>query len=731
MPRLPLSRPRRLFPSRPSGRWLRWIPLIPLLALTIWAADQALPPPDGAQLDYSTEIQDRHGDPLRLYTTQDGYWRLPVQLKALDARFLDLLFAYEDRRFLSHAGVDPLALARAATQALREGRFVSGGSTLTMQVAKLLEPRPRTLGAKLREMLRAWQLERRLSKEQILALYLELAPYGGNLQGIRAASRFYFGKEPHYLTLAEAALLVALPQSPERRRPDRHPQAALQARNQVLERLAGAGVLTLEDAGQAQAQPLGANRAAPPRQAPHLGDRLRLALGPRPLIRTSLDGRLQRRLEGLMSRHQQSLPDGVTLASLILDNASGQALAYAGSGEYLASSFPGQVDMVAAVRSPGSSLKPFLYGLAFDAGLLHPETLIGDRPGPVDGYAPLNFDKAFRGELRVRDALRASRNIPAVRVLSRVGPSRFLATLEQGGARLRLPKGTFRPGLPVALGGVGIRLEDLTRLYAGLARQGASLPVRYLADEPAAAPAQFLSPVASWYLTDILVGSSLPQGFVLGGRKLAFKTGTSYGFRDAWAIGYNATHTAGVWLGRPDGGYTSDLTGLQAAVPVLMQLFDLLPPDGVEPLLRNPPDGVLRVSNAQLPPHLRLFDLGLTRSQRADPEPGPRILYPPDGSQVELSRGPEAGVQVEAQGGEPPFHWLVDGRLLGSSDLRRLDWHPAAAGPAQLTLIDQRGRSHGVRVDVRLPAPPPLTEVMSTAPAGSNNGRDLGAGASP
>jgi penicillin-binding protein 1C len=360
--------------------------------------------------------------------------------------------------------------------------------------------------------------------------------------------------------------------------------------------------------------------------------------------------------------------------------------------------------MVRAVRSPGSTLKPFIYGLGFQSGIIHPETLIADRPGPVNGYAPGNFDHTYRGEIRVREALRSSRNLPAVKLLERVDPPALVRTLERGGIRLRLPDNVRRPGLPIALGGAGLALEDLVRLYGALADGGRMRPLRVADDDGSDEPVTLLSPVAAWYLTDILADSPLPAGFVPGERRVAFKTGTSYGFRDAWAIGYDAGYTAGVWIGRPDGGYTAGLSGLNSAVPVLMELFDLLPAVGVAPLLRERPAGVLLAANDELPPALRRFDLGVERpGMPASPGDGLRILYPGDGSLVELAADADGIVLVEARGGEPPFHWLVDGRYLSSSGApSRFEWQPHREGEARITLIDRRGRADSVRVEVKM-----------------------------
>jgi penicillin-binding protein 1C len=672
-----------------------------LLLAAVWL--QAVLQPLRLEMAVSTQVLDRNGEHLRLYTTADGgYWRLPADTRELDQRFLQMLFAYEDARFYSHPGVDPRALLRAAWQAVRHGRFVSGGSTLSMQTLRLLEPRPRTLWSKLLEIGRALRLEQLLSKQEILRLYLSLAPYGGNIQGVRAASLLYFGKEPRFLTVAEAALLVALPQAPERRRPDRFPERARAARNHVLKRLHDAGLLNGEEWQRARLAPLARQRRRLPVLAAHLTDRLRQADADDAIIRTTLDARLQQKLESLIARHQLQLADTLTLAVLLVHNRSAEVLAYVGSGDYAATRFPGQVDMVKARRSPGSALKPFIYGLGFDAGFIHPETLIGDRPGAVNGYAPGNFDHRYGGEMSIREALRRSRNLPAVKVLQRLGPGQFAAALRRAGLTLQLPAAVGRAGLPLALGGVGMSLEDMTRAYSALANAGQVRPLRWRQDAADGSAVSLLTASSAWYLTDILTAAPLPPGFSREGADVAFKTGTSYGFRDAWAFGYDAEHTVGVWVGRPDGGYTPGLSGLHNAVPVMLEVFGLLPTTDIAPLLKTRPPDALLANNLQLPPALRRFAADLPNGLPA-PASGPVILYPPEDSLVELGEA-SAILTLETHGGQLPFHWLVNGRYLATTTRwRDLQWQPMLAGRAQITVIDANGRSD--RVNFRIVRP--------------------------
>ncbi|MCC6306191.1 MAG: penicillin-binding protein 1C, partial [Rhodobacteraceae bacterium] len=574
------------------GRRGRALPLV-LLALALWAvglgrdrldawvAATVLPP---AVVATGVEVVDRDGRLLRAYTVADGRWRLPARADEVDRGYLAMLVAYEDRRFWRHAGVDPLALLRAGWQALRAGRPVSGGSTLTMQVARLLEESGTgRWSGKLRQIRVALALERRLDKAAILGLYLDLAPMGGNLEGVRAAALAWFGKEPRRLTPAEAALLVALPQAPEARRPDRAPAAARAARDRVLVRLAGAGVLDASAAAAAQGEPVPAARRPFPALAAHLADRL---VAEAPLLRrhaTTIDAGLQARLERLAADTVAGEAERLSIAILVADHATGAILAEVGSAGYTDAARDGFVDMTRALRSPGSTLKPLVYGLAFDRGLAHPETLIVDRPVAFGTYAPQNFDRSFHGTVRVREALQLSLNIPVVLVTEALGPETLLAALRRAGIAAEVPGG--QPGLAVALGGVGVSLEGLVTLYGGLARGGAVVPLHARA-AAGGAPRRLISPEAAWHLGDILSGMPPPPGAPAS--RLAYKTGTSYGHRDALALGFDGRHVAGVWLGRADGTAVPGAFGAGTAAPVLFETFARLKA-ALDPLPPPPP----------------------------------------------------------------------------------------------------------------------------------------------
>jgi penicillin-binding protein 1C len=654
------------------------------------------PTPTGQDLEYSTVVVDRDGQVLRPYATSDGRWRLPATVENVDPRYVAALIAYEDKRFFGHRGVDPRALGRAVWQLVRNGRVISGGSTLTMQVARLLEPRrARTLLVKLREMVRAVALERMLTKQQILALYLSLAPYGGNLEGVRAASLAYFGKEPRRLTLGETALLVALPQSPEARRPDRLTEAARRARDRVLERLAAAGIVARDEIARAEAEPVPSARRAMPVLAPHAADQAIAAAPTRKVHRLTIDASLQRTLEDLARERARALGPDVSVAMVVVDNASGEVLARVGSADYFDERRAGQIDMSEAPRSPGSALKPFVYGLAFEDGVVHPETLIEDRPVRYGSYAPENFDLTYQGTVTARRALQLSLNVPAVLLLDAVHASRFTARLAEAGAPLTLPKGEV-PGLAVALGGVGVKLTDLTMLYAGLARLGTVLPLTERLDDvvPGSAPRRLIEPAAAWYVGNVLTGTPPPENAV-GGR-VAYKTGTSYGYRDAWSLGFDGRRTVGVWVGRADGAPVPGLIGRVAAAPILFDAFARMK-EPVAPLPRAPA-GVLLATNAKLPPPLQRLRPGALPTAGAAPPL--RIMFPPNGARLELAGAPAKPdpLPLKISGGVGPLTVLVNGAPLAGAGGRTVFWQADGPGFVRLTVMDAHGAADSVMV---------------------------------
>jgi penicillin-binding protein 1C len=728
-----------------------------LLALAAYALKLFEPLPLHAAASSSRLVLDRDGQLLRAFTTPDGRWRLDAKPEDVSPTYLSLLMTFEDRRFWKHQGVDPVAMGRAVVQAVRHGRLVSGGSTLTMQVARLLRGSPtHSLPAKFQQIADAARLEATLSKREILSLYLKLAPYGGNLEGVRAASLAYFGKEPNRLSIAEAAVLVAIPQSPERRRLDRgideagtaadektpsscpspqgekerqnYPQqcferplsprgerqseggldrryrSLLEARNRVILRAAAAHVITQADAKTAIAQAAPRGRREFPAFAPHLSDRLTSAAPSEAAIQTTIDGRLQEAAEQITRRNAQAFGEKVSVAALVVGNRTGEVLAHVGSAGYFDETRLGAIDMTAAVRSPGSALKPFIYGLAFEDGLAHPETLIEDKPVRFDTYAPANFDSAFHGTVTVRTALQLSLNVPAVKVLNEVGPVKLAARIRDAGMPFPVPR-----NLTVALGGVGLSLENLTGLYLALARGGSVIPIRYQKDGPgpvwnAPDTPVLLQPAAAWYVTDILRGAPVPASATPGA--IAFKTGTSYGFRDAWAAGFDGDYTIAVWVGRADATSVPGLVGLRVAAPVLFELFGAIGPHRAP--FAGAPANVIGVRKTQdLPPPLRAF-----HEQKRDMTAGLgheaplRIAYPPANAEVELAtaegEAEKLPVALKAEGGKLPLTWLADGMPLQSSPYRRDAFlKPTGPGFVQITVVDSEGRSDRTQIRLR------------------------------
>jgi len=648
----------------------------------------------------STTIVDRNGKLLRAYAMADGRWRLPVDARTgVDPGYLKLLLAYEDRRFYSHSGVDPFALGRAAFQLVTRGHIVSGGSTITMQLARLMEPRrERSVYAKLRQMVRALEIERQLNKDQILDLYLALAPFGGNLEGVRAASIAYFGKEPKRLSLPESALLVALPQSPETRRVDRYPDVARAARDRVLDRMVEDSRVSEEEAASAKATPVPRLRKPMPILAPHSADQAIANVKDADVIRLTLDGSLQKVLEALARDRAAALGPNISVAIVAVDNESGDVLARIGSPDYFDDRRAGQVDMTRAVRSPGSTLKPFIYGLAFEDGFVHPESLIDDRPIRFGSYAPENFDMTFQGTVPVRKALQLSLNVPAIALLDRVGASRLSSRLKPG-ANLVLPKDEA-PGLAMGLGGVGVTLQDLVQLYSGLARLGTTRPLREIAKDEPRDFLRLMDQVAAWQVGNVLIGTPPPENGVHN--RIAFKTGTSYGYRDAWSVGFDGRLTIGVWVGRPDGAPVPGLVGRTAAAPIL---FDAFARTGKLPAaLPKPPKGALVASNAKLPLPLRRFR-PVGELVRTGGEQAPHIQFPLNGSRIDVDRSGSAqfsAMPVKVAGGVLPMTMLVNGVSVGEIDGRRQRLvDPPGPGFARLTVIDATGAADTVVIRIQ------------------------------
>ncbi|MFP5390508.1 MAG: penicillin-binding protein 1C [Gammaproteobacteria bacterium] len=577
--------------------WLRrhpWRGGAAIVLTTLLVADQLLPPPIPREAPGMVVVA-RDGTPLRGWPDGDGVWRLPVKPEQVSSRYLDALLTYEDRWFWWHPGINPLAIVRAAWQFVAHGHVVSGGSTLTMQVARALEPVPRTLPGKLRQLARAVQLELRLSKREILTLYLNHAPMGGIVEGVEMASRSYLGKSAAELSAAESALLVVLPQAPSRLRPDRHPELAQRWRDKVLRRMAELHHWTPAEVEDAMIEKVGAN---PPRMAwlaPLAAERLHQAArrrGQGAIVRSTLDRDMQVLLERMLADRVNALPRFVSMAALVMDTKTMEVLAYAGSADFSDARRFSHVDMVRGIRSPGSTLKPFLYAMALDDGIIHSESLLADTPQSFGGYDPGNFQASFSGPVSASEALQRSLNVPAVDLLDRIGPARFAARLSAAGLRLRLQKDAL-PNLSIILGGAGTSLEELVGAYRSLGADGMAGAPRITPDAPVR-EARMMSAGAAFIIRSILEGGGHPdQPFVendASGVRLAWKTGTSWGFRDAWAVGVSGRYTLGVWIGRPDGTPNPGFFGANVAAPLLRQIALALPRS--TPLTRTAPPEV-------------------------------------------------------------------------------------------------------------------------------------------
>ena len=667
------------------------------LIFAVVLADMLLPPPLDRAGEISALVTDRDGKPLRAFPTSDGRWRFHGDLDKIDPEFIEALIRVEDKRFRAHRGTDWAGLGRALIDSVRAGRVVSGGSTITMQTARMLEPRDRTVGSKLIEIARAWQIERRLSKDEILALYLTLTPYGGNLEGVRAASWSYFGHEADRLSDDEIALLIALPQSPEVRRPDRRPGQARKARDWVATKLGRYGVFSAADVEDVASLPVPDRRRDFPMRAWH-GTAKALASGPREDVRSTLDAGLQAELEAIALRAADAEGAEVQVAALVVHIPTRGVRALAGSASRDRAG--GWLDLTAQARSPGSTLKPFIYAMAFDDGQAAPHTRISDLPKRFASYQPENFDRMFRGDVRVSDALQHSLNVPAVLMLDRVGPERFAAQLSLAGARPRIQGGaSHEAGLALALGGAGLTARELAVLYAALGDGGVAKPLVWRAgEEPASYERMGRRLVSEESAADIirlLQNASTPEGrmpgrLTRGAPQIAFKTGTSYGFRDSWAAGVSGQHAIVVWVGRADGAPRPGKTGRVTALPLLFEIADRTAHH-----LRDEGEGRTR----------------LTTQRRRDPQQAlqaflpdapPEILFPPANAELWAGSvdGSPARPFVLAGRGEGRLAWYIDGQPSDTDGAGAPVWRPAQAGFYTITAVDPQGRSSQVRVRV-------------------------------
>jgi penicillin-binding protein 1C len=549
-----------------------------------------------AEESFAQVVYANDGRVLRAFADSNGIWRQQAELNSVSPLYIQALLTYEDQYFWSHFGINPVSLLRALYLNWRCGCIVSGGSTLSMQVARILHPHSRTIAGKSLQIMRTLQLEFSLSKKEILTLYLNFAPFGGTVEGIEAASQAYLGKSAKQLSHAEAALLAVLPQSPSRIRPDRYPHRAEKARNKVLKRLATQQVWSDALIKSAQQEQVYAAKPNRPNFAPLLSRKLTKQFPLKKHINSTIDYDLQIGLEDHLKSFISSQPDKSSAAVLVIDNKKGTVKAYIGSADFNDKSRFSNVDMIGAIRSPGSTLKPFIYASAIDKGLIHSHSLLNDSPRYYSDYKPENFTGKFSGPVTVQSALQRSLNVPAVQVLEHLGAQNFYNQLASAGIKLTLPKSS-QPNLSIALGGTGISLWQLVKAYSSLSNQGKVLSPRYynesvfdhnwssnqnlIPDNTAPISRYLMSESAAWITYKMLIDNHSPDALLSENIRrttndIAWKTGTSYGFRDAWAIGTSAKYTLGVWLGRPDGTPQPGHYGGLTAAPLLFNISDVL-----------------------------------------------------------------------------------------------------------------------------------------------------------
>ena len=737
--------------GRPARRGRLALPIlgIAVLAIAFYAAVRWVPFPEDelARLPSSVVLTDRVGEPLRVKLAAGGFDCRPGYQPAPENWIAKAIVAAEDRRFWSHPGVDGLALVRAATQNAFRGRRVSGASTISTQVIRLMEPRRRTMLTKVIEAFRALQMERRHTKREILEQYLDRAPFGGNLIGIEAAARRYFGKGAAQLSLAEAALLAGVPQSPSRLRPDRHPEQARQRQAYVLERMEACGFITAQQRAEALAQPLAARNDPYPFRAPHFCDLAGVPVRAErdATVRTTLDADLQRVAEDILARHlaDRAAEGG---AIVLLDVKTGAVRALVGSPDYFAATRAGQVNGAVAPRAAGSTLKPFAYALALDRGLITPGTVIPDVPTRFRDLDPRNFSEDYRGLVSVRDALVLSLNLPAIEVERRAGQERFWSTLRTLGLGT-IDQPVAHYGIGLVLGNAEVRLLDLANAYACLARSGSWLPAHFVESARVPAAKAVFSPEACWLISDMLSGEERAMdttGHAADVRlpPMAWKTGTSAGLRDAWTVAWNPDYVIGVWVGNPDGSSSDELVGRQIATPIAWDLFRRLYPDNTGPWYARPAGVVERevcaVSGCTPGAHCEhtATDWSIAQVSRCEPCPvhrnGTEDAWPvavasflarraapaaDEPAEALRIRSPARGstyrwlpdLAVDAQklaldaasdrAGET-LHWFVDDIPVGRSHAGAPLFWPLARGPHQIVCSTARGLSDRVQIAV-------------------------------
>lgn len=626
----------KYFLSTPT-KALTAIGLIALACSLFWPVDLS------KYTQESPTLCDRNGELIHIERNSYDCWMLKPQ--NIDEQFKALLLNFEDKWFYTHPGVNPFAIVRAVGQAITHKKILSGGSTIPMQVARLLSPGRRTFWKKIGEIHTALRLTTQYSKDEVLKMHLTLAPYGGNIHGIRAASLYYFGREPQFLPLSYKAMLVAIPQSPSHLRPDRFLQKANAAKNKVLQRM-GQGNPDIQEAltetCQIQITPF-------IKLAPH-AFRLKKSI--------SLDKSIQQVAITLVKAYVEKLPVPMNAACIVYNFKTDQMLVYIGSigGAHR---MDGN-DMCHAIRSPGSLLKPFIYGLSMERGYINPQTLITDRPINLKGYMPENFDMSFSGDMSIEEALQQSLNTPVIQVLNQLGPGYFFDWLKQKRVPVHFRShDNKRPGLAIGLGGVGMNLLGLVQLFGSLAK-GTLLN----------------QPTQAW-LTQAMAQTPMPDQHTKN-PGIAYKTGTSYGFRDAWSIGYDGQNVVGIWIGRADGTPCPGYHGRQIAAPLMMQVFNAL---GAAPIVCEAAQPVQHQSLRFQ--HVEMLEFSITVPKKST------VLCVSEGDMVYLQSNSNDTVL-----------WYVNGDYVGESKTA-YGWTPKNEGFYQITAMNSKNTTDTCQVEIK------------------------------
>ena len=558
-------------------RFFKWLGVGVLAAIVIFfILSWIFPLPD--KIEYSTIITDSKGEVINAYLTKDQKWRMKTELNEISPLLRKTIIAKEDKYFYSHPGINPVAMVKAFFKNVFRMKTASGASTITMQVARALEPRKRNIGSKIIETFRAFQLELKYSKREILQMYLNLVPYGGNIEGVKSASILYFNKNPDHLSLAEITALSIIPNRPSSLVIGKNNHLIIQERNKWLKRFADENVFSKKETEDAAAEPLTASRATVPHFLPHLSYKLKMR--GEVIVPTNIIMNTQIKTEKLVEDYVRTLrlKNIKNAAVVVINNKTHKVITYVGSSDFHDTTDGGQVNGAAAIREPGSTLKPLLYGLCIDEGLETPKMVVTDVGVNYSGYAPENYDKKFNGYVTVEYALEHSLNIPAVKSLGLLGKDKLILKLANCDFK-QVKKDQNKLGLSMILGGCGATLEELTGLFSAFANDGIYIAPSYTQNDTNQVPKKIISAAADYMITDILSRVNRPD-FPLNWQatehmpKIAWKTGTSYGRRDAWSIGYNKNYTIGVWVGNFSGVGVADLSGANVATPLLFKIFN-------------------------------------------------------------------------------------------------------------------------------------------------------------